>query len=724
METESDEFAELEVEAVIDKKTKSRKKGGGETEIFYRVRWKGYGPEDDTWEPLTNLAHAKRMVIQFEKQASAVQQQPVRPTLKQHLSPKGEELNLASLSARPDLKRRPDTGGVARVPMDRWIGLRVKLPDGRTGILRGSGHGYMHIEIKNEQVNVRSSEVRLDLPEMTAGDAFAEGGDGEEVAEEGFEVESVLEMRGGSRKTRQYRVRWKGYSADDDTWEPRSNLGEDGQRLAEQLEQRTAGVAEVLARAEDIVNGASLSVRYPDIASQEVYPALVIDTLWCDSGGDPATKQAPRVQVHYRGWKDKWDEWVNLDSGRIQLAPKGPTARAAAAKPYKRPAAPESRKQRPKKQRPESLPESGSKRKKVTAPAGKTKAKREWYVGDHVKAFMGKTGPYLAVVKEVHGGPSDREYTLDWDDGDPEGRRQPAANVKPLAPADSDALGWFSELVGRDAMLPGLLWGVYGDDEETTGWAQAHRNELFQVTVVSAAEEGFTIQYQDEEPYVVLFDHVSSHAILSLLGVYGYVLRDGLCLQVWPFLASDQQRRARTLGVQIPENALQVWKEFSVAGSTQPPDLVGHANASKKPDRASSDLSHKLGELVKAMEDDCAAKKDPSAGRLWVIFRNEANGYDTYVYQITSYDSLQHYIYGHWVGGKEDGVSQILRPNGLFLSPFLEEERPPSKGFMEEGSPTGVQLCVGGWSLACVDNEMQARLMAIRRWHKAKAGGH
>ena len=38
-------------------------------------------------------------------------------------------------------------------------------------------------------------------------------------------MESILEMRGGSRTTRQYRVRWKGYSADDDTWEPHSNLG-------------------------------------------------------------------------------------------------------------------------------------------------------------------------------------------------------------------------------------------------------------------------------------------------------------------------------------------------------------------------------------------------------------------------------------------------------------------------------------------------------------------
>ena len=72
----------------------------------------------------------------------------------------------------------------------------------------------------------------------------------------------------------------------------------------------------------------------------------------------------------------------------------------------------------------------------VSASGGvkKTKPKKEWHVGDNVQAFMGKTGPYMAVVREVHGsGPSDREYTLDWEDCDPNGRRQPATNVIPAA---------------------------------------------------------------------------------------------------------------------------------------------------------------------------------------------------------------------------------------------------------------------------------------------------
>jgi len=41
--------------------------------------------------------------------------------------------------------------------------------------------------------------------------------------------------------------------------------------------------------------------------------------------------------------------------------------------------------------------------------------------------LMGATGPYNAVVAEVHDGGS--EYTLNWEDDDPNGRRQPAVNI-------------------------------------------------------------------------------------------------------------------------------------------------------------------------------------------------------------------------------------------------------------------------------------------------------
>ena len=49
---------EYEVEAIVDSK---RETDGW----YYRVKWKGYGPEENTWEPLSNLTHAQDLVSEF-----------------------------------------------------------------------------------------------------------------------------------------------------------------------------------------------------------------------------------------------------------------------------------------------------------------------------------------------------------------------------------------------------------------------------------------------------------------------------------------------------------------------------------------------------------------------------------------------------------------------------------------------------------------------------------
>src|SRR5215469_18426575 len=51
---------EWEVEEVVD----SRK---GEGDVVYKVKWKGYGPHEMTWEPPRNLTNAKDAVADFHK---------------------------------------------------------------------------------------------------------------------------------------------------------------------------------------------------------------------------------------------------------------------------------------------------------------------------------------------------------------------------------------------------------------------------------------------------------------------------------------------------------------------------------------------------------------------------------------------------------------------------------------------------------------------------------
>ena len=60
------EFEEddLEVEKILDKVVYEDGK------VYYLLRWKGYGPADDTWEPPENLA-CEDLIEEFEKQRHA-----------------------------------------------------------------------------------------------------------------------------------------------------------------------------------------------------------------------------------------------------------------------------------------------------------------------------------------------------------------------------------------------------------------------------------------------------------------------------------------------------------------------------------------------------------------------------------------------------------------------------------------------------------------------------
>ena len=56
---------EYEVERVVD----LRATRGGK--ILYKVKWKGYGDGDNSWEPAANLAHSPELIAQFHAQNPA-----------------------------------------------------------------------------------------------------------------------------------------------------------------------------------------------------------------------------------------------------------------------------------------------------------------------------------------------------------------------------------------------------------------------------------------------------------------------------------------------------------------------------------------------------------------------------------------------------------------------------------------------------------------------------
>lgn len=51
---------EYEVQEIVNSRTYRRR-------FEYKVQWKGYGVHEQTWEPVSNLTHAKEVIADFHK---------------------------------------------------------------------------------------------------------------------------------------------------------------------------------------------------------------------------------------------------------------------------------------------------------------------------------------------------------------------------------------------------------------------------------------------------------------------------------------------------------------------------------------------------------------------------------------------------------------------------------------------------------------------------------
>ena len=61
VEKEEPAAEEYEVEHILDSGMDHTTK-----QVLFLVKWKGYGEEDNTWEPKTNLTHAKELLKEHE----------------------------------------------------------------------------------------------------------------------------------------------------------------------------------------------------------------------------------------------------------------------------------------------------------------------------------------------------------------------------------------------------------------------------------------------------------------------------------------------------------------------------------------------------------------------------------------------------------------------------------------------------------------------------------
>lgn len=70
-DSEEDGEDVFEVEKILDMKTEGGK-------ILYKVRWKGYTSDDDTWEPEVHLEDCKEVLLEFRKKVAENKAKPVK----------------------------------------------------------------------------------------------------------------------------------------------------------------------------------------------------------------------------------------------------------------------------------------------------------------------------------------------------------------------------------------------------------------------------------------------------------------------------------------------------------------------------------------------------------------------------------------------------------------------------------------------------------------------
>lgn len=177
---------EYEVEKILQHRKVGRK-------IQYLVRWKGYGRDDDTWEPEANLKHAKQKIKEYEQSLDKAIRSITKPDEQLELLKRDSTLLVESnggklpvrgseLAAGLDLHANEDICIEAHSRALVSTGLKVKLPHGTYGriaarsslALKGYDIGAGVIdedfrgEIKILLINTTSSPLEIKIGDRIA----------------------------------------------------------------------------------------------------------------------------------------------------------------------------------------------------------------------------------------------------------------------------------------------------------------------------------------------------------------------------------------------------------------------------------------------------------------------------------------------------------------------------------------------------------------------------
>lgn len=230
---------EYEVEQIVGHRIERKKN-------LFLIRWKGFEPEQDTWEPEATLACPDLLKEYMEAHSSDMAPVKVKKTPKKRVSASEKDYEVRAVLAKRVL------GGVVQYQV-RWKNYGSASDSWEKETNLNCAELIAKFE-KNENAKRPSSHRGAKVKAVAAYDSESDAEvlpkkkqrRSEPDEEESFEVERIVDVK-TERGKKIYLVKWKGWPAASNTWEPLASLS--CAALLKQFEDKQRPVAKSPKRA-------------------------------------------------------------------------------------------------------------------------------------------------------------------------------------------------------------------------------------------------------------------------------------------------------------------------------------------------------------------------------------------------------------------------------------------------------------------------------------------
>jgi len=201
-----------EVEKIVDEKVEKGKR-------FFLIRWKGYGANDDTWEPEVSLScpDVVKKFLDGKKNAKKGKKAAVVPEEENYevekvvddKTEKGKKFYLVKWKGYSDADNTWEPESSLSCP-----DLVAKYNNSKPKSAKGRGTKRSAPAPVKESKPAKKGKKEAAVQEVTNGDDD----------EKEWEVKDIVDVRTSKAGTKEYLIRWKDCKPSEDTWEPEDQV--------------------------------------------------------------------------------------------------------------------------------------------------------------------------------------------------------------------------------------------------------------------------------------------------------------------------------------------------------------------------------------------------------------------------------------------------------------------------------------------------------------------